>query len=439
MKKKLFMFVLFAFGLLLVPSVDAAAKEPVYEKDNNLFFANGTAITIKARADEEAGATIVWDGGSVDVAANVSVFGGSHNSDDIIENVSITMNGGTVKNILGGGLHKSIVERASIVMNNGTVSGSIMGGGAHHFHRTADGDFVDSSVAKAKNRDTAITIVDEASVTVNGGTVTAAIWGGGESYSYTGKATVTINAGKTDYVVVGGSNGYTGEAALTVNGGEINVVQGVNRGEMDTITTVINGGKIGTVYAGGEPMNNPPSDVVNGGVNGSIELTVVGGEIGAIKAGTSGGVNSPATALVFLKVNSSFTDKMDDSFDADNTIVTVNVTFTSGNESITEQVLKGIRFNDEQLKELYDTINSQLAEDNLKLVGFYLDADLTDEFDFSTPIEEDIELFLKVEELKNNEEIKNPETSDINVIALISLIALGTVGLGYTVKKRKFN
>lgn len=38
MKKKLFMFVLFAFGLLLVPGVDAAAKEPVYEKGNNLFL-----------------------------------------------------------------------------------------------------------------------------------------------------------------------------------------------------------------------------------------------------------------------------------------------------------------------------------------------------------------------------------------------------------------
>lgn len=437
MKKKLFMFVLFAFGLLLVPSVDAAAKEPVYEKDNNLFFANGTAITIKARADEEAGATIVWDGGSVDVTANVSVFGGSHNSDDIIENVSITMNGGTVKNILGGGLHKSIVEKATIVMNNGTVSGSIMGGGAHHFHRTDDGDFVASSVAKAKSRDTAVTIVDETNVTVNGGTISGAVWGGGESYSYTEKTTVTINAGKTDYVVVGGSNGYTGEAALTVNGGEINVVQGVNRGEMDTITTVINGGKIGTVYAGGEPMNNPPSDVVNGGVNGSIELTVVGGEIGAIKAGTSGGVNSPATDLVNLDINSSFADKMDDSFDEDKTNYTVTLTITFGDESIAEQIPYETKFDADQLKELYDLINSQLAEDKLELVGFYLDKELTEKFDFSTPIKEDIELFLKVQEVKSGEE--NPDTSDINVVALISLIALGSIGLGYTIRKRRFN
>ncbi len=438
MKKKLFMFVLFAFGLLFVPNA-YAKKAPVYEEANNLFFANGTAITIKARTDGVAGATITWDGGSVDVSDKVSVFGGSHNSNEIIEDVSITMNGGTVKNILGGGLHKSIVEKATIVMNNGTVSGSIMGGGAHHFHRTDDGDFVASSVADAKSRDTAVTIVDETNVTVNGGTISGAVWGGGESYSYTEKTTVTINAGKADYVVVGGSNGYTGKASLAVNGGEINVVQGVNRGEMDTITTVINGGKIGTVYAGGEPMNNPPKDVVSGVVNAKIDLIILDGEIGAVKAGTSGGINNPATDLVELKIDSSLTDKMDDSFDADNTIVTVNVTFTSGNESLTEQLPKGTKFNAEQLKELYDTINSQLAEDNLRLVGFYLDEDLTEEFDFSTPIEEDIELFLKVEELKNNEEIKNPETSDTNVIVLIGLIALGTVGLGYTIRKRKFN
>lgn len=434
MKKKLFMFVLFAFGLLLVPGVDAAAKEPVYEKGNNLFFANGTAITIKARADEEAGATITWDGGSVDVSEGVSVFGGSHNSDEVVESASITMYGGTVRNIVGGGLHKSVTKNVTITMFDGTVT-SIQGGGAHHFHRTDDGDFIDSNVAEAKSRDTAITIVDKTTVTINGGKVTSTVYGGGESYSYTGEASVIVNDGKIGWLTAGGANGYTGEAALTVNGGEMDVIQGVNRGEMDNVTTLVRGGKIGTIYAGGETVDPK----VTGVVNNTIDLTVNGGEIGAIKAGTSGGVNSPATDLVNLKVNSSFADKIDDSFAADNTIVTVNVTFTSGNESLTEQLPKGTKFNTEQLKELYDTINSQLAEDGLKLVGFYLDADLTDEFDFSTPIEEDIELFLKVEELKNNEEIKNPETSDINVIALISLIALGTVGLGYTVKKRKFN
>ena len=54
MKKKLFMFALFAFGLLIVPNV-SAKEAPVYEEANGLFFANGTAITIKARADGAAG------------------------------------------------------------------------------------------------------------------------------------------------------------------------------------------------------------------------------------------------------------------------------------------------------------------------------------------------------------------------------------------------
>lgn len=37
---------------------------------------------------------------------------------------------------------------------------------------------------------------------------------------------------------------------------------------------------------------------------------------------------------------------------------------------------------------------------------------------------------------KEDAKVANPETSDINVIALIGLMALGTIGLGYTFKKR---
>lgn len=61
-------------------------------------------------------------------------------------------------------------------MNNGTDTGSVMDGGAHHFHQTGDGDFIDSSVADSKERTKAITIVDEATVIINGGTVNFAVW-----------------------------------------------------------------------------------------------------------------------------------------------------------------------------------------------------------------------------------------------------------------------
>lgn len=317
-------------------------------------------------------------------------------------------------------------------MNNGTITGSLMGGGAHHLKRTTDGDFIDSSVKNAKDRTKAITIVDETEITINGGTVKYAVWGGGESYSYTGKSTVTINNVKTNYAIAGGSNGYTGDVNFTINGGEISTVQGVNRGEMNTITTTINGGKINAVYAAGDSSDTG----VDGIVNEKVSLKVFDGEITTISAGTSGGPNSLATALVEAEINAKFEDKIGQDFSEDTTEVTVNLMLIAGNERETIQIPKGTTFTKEELQGLIDEINQELAADKLQLVGFYLDEELTQEFDFSTPIDADTELFMKLAELREETGEKNPETSDINLFLIISLAALGTLGTAVVLKNR---
>lgn len=429
MKKKL-LFVIVACAFFL-PATVFAAKAPKFDESKNLFFANGTPITIEARTDGQEGALIKWDGGEQLVPVNTSVFAGSHNSDEAIETASITMNGGTVKNIIGGGLHKSIVKKATVVMNNGTVTGSVIAGGAHHLHQTGDGDFIDSSVAESKDRTTAITIVDETTVTINGGTVKYGVWGGGESYSYTGKTTLTINAGKFKYVTAGGSNGYTGDASLNIYGGEIEIAQGVNRGEMDNISFVVNGGKIGKFYAGGEPDGS-----VNGIINDSIDLKIADGEIAIISAGTSGGPNSLATDLVVAEINSKFEDKIGQDFDQDATTVTVNLMLIAGNEGQTIQIPRGTVFTTEELKAMIEEINNELAADNLELVGFYLDEELTQEFDFSTPIERDMELYMKLKDVTPEQRVENPETSDVNIFLILSLVAVGAFGTTLVLKNR---
>ncbi len=415
-----------------IPSV-VFAKAPEYVAAEKSLYANGTPITIEERTDGTAGALIKWEGGEALVAENTTVFGGSHNSDETIESTSITMNGGTVKNVIGGGLHKSIVKKATIIMNNGTITGSLMGGGAHHLKRNTDGDFIDSSVENAKDRTKAITIVDETEITINGGTVKYAVWGGGESYSYTGKSTVTINNVKTNYAIAGGSNGYTGDVNFTINGGEISTVQGVNRGEMNTITTTINGGKINAVYAAGDSSDAG----VDGIVNEKVSLKVFDGEITTISAGTSGGPNSLATDLVEAEINAKFEEKIGQDFNADTTEVTVNLMLIAGNERETIQIPKGTTFTKEELQALIDEINNELAADKLKLAGFYLDEELTQEFDFANPIDSDTELYMKLVELKDEEKgEKNPETSDINLFLIISLAALGTLGTAVVLKNR---
>ncbi len=429
MKKKL-LFVIVACAFFL-PATVFAAKAPKFDESKNLFFANGTPITIEKRTDGQEGALIKWDGGEKLVPVNTSVFAGSHNSDEEIETASITMNGGTVKNISGGGLHKSIVKKATIVMNNGTVTGSVMGGGAHHLKQAGDGDFIDSTVADSKDRTKAITIVDETTVTINGGTVKYAVWGGGESYSYTGKSTLTINAGKFNYVTAGGSNGYTGDASLNIYGGEIAITQGVNRGEMDNISFVVNGGKIGKFYAGGEP-----DEGVTGIINDSIDLKITDGEIAIISAGTSGGPNSLATDLVVAEINSKFEDKIGQDFDEDATTVTVNLTLTSEDESETVQVPKGTVFTKEELQDLMNQINEELKADKLMLEGFYKDAAFTEKFDFSEPIDSDMELFMKLVPLQEERQETNPNTSDVNIFLILSLVAVGAFGTTLVLKNR---
>lgn len=429
MKKKL-LFVIVACAFFL-PATVFAAKAPKFDESKNLFFANGTPITIEERTDGQEGALIKWDGGEQLVPVNTSVFAGSHNSDEAIETASITMNGGTVKNIIGGGLHKSIVKKATVVMNNGTVTGSVMGGGAHHLKQNGDGDFIDSTVADSKDRTKAITIVDETTVTINGGTVKYGVWGGGESYSYTGKTTLTINAGKFNYVTAGGSNGYTGDASLNIYGGEIAITQGVNRGEMDNISFVVNGGKINKLYAGGEPDGS-----VNGIINDSIDLKIADGEIAIISAGTSGGPNSLATDLVVAEINSKFEDKIGQDFDQDATTVTVSLMLIAGNEGQTIQIPRGTVFTTEELKAMIEEINNELAADNLELVGFYLDEELTQEFDFSTPIERDMELYMKLKDITPEQRVENPNTSDVNIYLILSLVAVGAFGTTLVLKNR---
>lgn len=430
MKKKL-LFAIAACAFFLPATV--FAKAPEYKPAEKVFYANGTAITIEARTDGEAGALIKWDGGEEAVAADTSVFGGSHNSDEVIENASIIMNGGTIKNIIGGGLHKSITKNVTITLNNGTVK-AVQGGGAHHFQMTDDGDYIPSSVAEAKNRDTAVTIVDKAIVTINGGTVTSSVFGGGESYSYTGKATVTINSsftGEIGYVTAGGSNGYTGEGIVYANGGKINVLQAVNRGFMKTSELTVDGAEVENAYASAEGDNQEL------GVTDSAKLVVISGKVGYAAPGQKGTPGQKANEISTIVYNDGTVTTVED-FDEDATTVTVNLMLIAGNERQTIQIPKGTVFTAEELKAMVEEINNELAEDNLELVGFYLDEEFTQEFDFSTPIDQDLELYMKLKEVTPTEDknVENPNTSDVNIFLILSLVAVGAFGTTLVLKNR---
>ena len=427
MKKKL-LFAIAACALFLPATVFAAA-DPTYDEEVKAVFANGTPITVEERTDGEAGALIKWEGGELAVPANTSVFGGSHDNATKVESTSITVNGGTLYNIFGGGLHKSYVGTARVTVTGGTINGNIHGGGASSYAGTTC-----HQPWYAGDKENATTVVDEAIVTIKGGNLSSAtdVFGAGEGISYTKKATLTITkefTGNIRYATAGGSNGYTDDAKVFANGGKIKVLQAVNRGFIETSEMTVDGAEVEKAYASSEGDNQKL------GVMQEAKLIVKSGKVGYAAPGQKGNPGEIANDVSTIEYKEGTVTTVE-KFDADATTVTVNLMLIAGDEEQTIQIPKGTVFTDEELKAMIEEINNELAADNLELVGFYLDEELTQEFDFSTPIEQDMELYMKLKDITPEQKVENPETSDVNIFLILSLVAVGAFGTTLVLKNR---
>ena len=427
MKKKL-LFAIAACALFLPATVFAAA-DPTYDEEVKAVFANGTPITVEERTDGEAGALIKWEGGELAVPANTSVFGGSHDNATKVESTSITVNGGTLYNIFGGGLHKSYVGTARVTVTGGTINGKIHGGGASSYAGTTC-----HQPWYAGDKENATTVVDEAIVTIKGGNLSSAtdVFGAGEGISYTKKATLTITkefTGNIRYATAGGSNGYTDDAKVFANGGKIKVLQAVNRGFIETSEMTVDGAEVEKAYASAEGDNQEL------GVTDSAKLVVISGKVGYAAPGQKGNPGQKANEISTIVYNDGTVTTVED-FNEDATTVTVTLMLIAEDEEQTIQIPKGTVFTDEELKAMIEEINNELAADNLELVGFYLDEESTQEFDFSTPIEQDMELYMKLKAITPEQKVENPETSDVNIFLILSLVAVGAFGTTLVLKNR---
>ena len=309
MKKILLLFTLiFSLGLLNI-TTSYASSLPIYDETYNnnqgAIYANGTPIIVS----EENGKTVVsWENGSQIVPNSVTIFGGGNGGN--FASSSITMNGGTVQNLVGGGIgftveNSSFVSNTKIIINGGNVTNAIVGGG--YFYSTVDtsnveinggnifsvqGGAIATGKISGKNysvgtKDDAINSkcrVNSANTIVNDGTIQSLLFGGGQGYSYTGTANLTINGGDMSkaYVTAGGSNGYTGNCTVKINGGSIYLYQSVNRGTVENANVKLNSGSIEKFYVGGETEDSTVTGVID-----AVNTNLVGGNIGSLNAGTS--------------------------------------------------------------------------------------------------------------------------------------------------------
>ena len=309
--KKIFCFLalIATFGLINIPSyaAEAPSYDSTYNNNQGAFFANGTPIVI---SEIDGNTTITWNGGNQIVPNTVSVFGGGNGGN--YESSQITMESGTVQNLVAGGLgysadKSSTVTTANVIINGGTISNAVTGGG--YFNAkvnesniqmnggtalTVQGggmasgkiDGVNYSVGTKEDSENSPNRTEIANVTISGGKVTYGVFGGGQGYSYTGTVNLTISDGdmSNSYVTAGGSNGYTGTANVKLTGGNIGVYQTVNRGVLDNATVKVAGSSIGKFYVGGETEDKSVTGVIN-----KINTLLVSGSIESLDSGSSNG------------------------------------------------------------------------------------------------------------------------------------------------------
>ena len=416
--------------VLFMPTV-SAKSDPVYDEESNSVFANGTSITVNERTDGEKGILVKWDGGELVAPEEVDIFAGAHNSEEVMENVTITMNGGKITgSIFGGGYHTSVVKNSNIIMNGGEVA-SIMGGGMH-YGNPKDGDYVAKVLEDSFSRDTANVIVDEVKIVINGGKINNSVYGGGESYSYTGKSTITVNesfTGTLGYFTLGGSNGFTKEASAVIKGGKYDVVQGVNRGFADKTSITVDGDdvEINNLYAAAE------GDKTTTGVRNSAEIHITAGKVENVAPGQNGAPGETAKDVTTIEFTEGTVTNVSDDFDDTKIDVNVALTFVGKDMQMTYYVPQNTEITDEDVKELKADLKANLLDNKYDVVGFYDDEELKTEAKILGVAKENRTVYLKLAEVKHE---TNPNTAD-NIMLYVACTVASLAACAYVALKLK--
>ena len=307
-----------SMALFAVPVFAEGAAEPTGSGDT--FFANGTPITITAAAPQDGERTTIdgltegtaayisWVSGDVikyvGVSTKATVYGGSDGRQAAVSvpRTSITMTGGTVRNLIGGNLGADAkaplatvtgdvtmhISGDAKVVNyiagggydnacvNGTVSltldgvnfagldpyvnGGVWGHGSEGTRNIENGTMDTQAVANRVE----IVVTGSQNIPLLG------VGGGGSTKVNSGSLTVTNSSVNALYL--GGINGETGSCEVTLNNANITDMAATNRGFVGSAVVNVNGGSITNFYTGAAPgCFGSDSGLVDGSaVTGSI-------------------------------------------------------------------------------------------------------------------------------------------------------------------------
>lgn len=121
----------------------------------------------------------------------------------------------------------------------------------------------------------------------------------------------------------------------------------------------------------------------------------------------------------------------------------VKLTFVdpTADEDLVLDVYQYAAFTADEVDELIASIDEAAQTEGYTFAGFYADQDYTNEYDLTTPFEQDTTVYIKVNKVATDTKTDavstvNPKTSDINIYATISVIVIGVCGLIFVLGKR---
>lgn len=213
-------------------------------KGKKSYFANGEPVTIVASASDAATYIVEKNGAYTEVEDNSFIYGGATSSNATAK-TDIIMQSGTVDTIVGGNIYEQNLEQVSITIVGGTVKDVFAN--ASTTAGTIGGVNGAASFAERETRS-----VKNAEIYVGGNAEVTGKVAGTAGYSYTENLEITVadDASVGLYGVTVGTNGENKKAIVNIDGGEVSAVSTGMRTYVGHATFNLNGGRVDEVYAG---------------------------------------------------------------------------------------------------------------------------------------------------------------------------------------------